>query len=55
MGATDPAKADSGTIRKLFAANIERNAAHGSDAPDTAKVEISHFFSGLELSDYERS
>ena len=55
MGATDPAKADKGTIRKLFAANIERNAVHGSDAPETAKVEIAHFFSGLELNEYERS
>ena len=54
MGATDPAKADAGTIRKLYAANIERNAVHGSDGPDTAKVEISHFFSGLELNDYAR-
>lgn len=49
MGATDPAKADAGTIRKLYASNIENNAVHGSDAPETAKVEISHFFSALEL------
>ena len=49
MGATDPAKADAGTIRKLYAKNIENNAVHGSDAPETAKVEIAHFFSGLEL------
>ena len=55
MGATDPAKADAGTIRKLYASNIEKNAAHGSDAPETAKFEISHFFSGLELNDYKRS
>ena len=54
MGATDPAKADKGTIRKLFGQGIEKNAAHGSDGPDTAKFEISHFFSGLELSEYER-
>src|SRR5688572_4456142 len=49
MGATDPAKADEGTIRKLFAANIERNAIHGSDGPDTAAFEISYFFSQLEV------
>ncbi|MBC7794089.1 MAG: nucleoside-diphosphate kinase, partial [Clostridia bacterium] len=49
MGATDPAKADAGTIRKLYAANIENNAVHGSDAAETAAVEIGHFFSGLEL------
>ncbi len=54
MGATDPAKATAGTIRKDLGENIERNAAHGSDGPDTAKVEISHFFSGLELSEYKR-
>ncbi len=54
MGATDPAKAAPGTIRKDFAANIERNAVHGSDAPDTARVEIAHFFSGLEICEYER-
>src|SRR5687768_6875081 len=49
LGATDPKKADAGTVRKDFGTSIESNAAHGSDAPDTAKVEISHFFSGLEL------
>jgi nucleoside-diphosphate kinase len=49
MGATDPAKADAGTIRKDFATSIERNATHGSDAPETAAVELSYFFSGLEL------
>jgi nucleoside-diphosphate kinase len=49
MGATDPAKADAGTIRKQFATNIERNAIHGSDGPDTAAFEISYFFSQLEL------
>jgi nucleoside-diphosphate kinase len=54
MGATDPKKAAEGTIRKDFAESIERNSAHGSDGPDTAKVEISHFFSGLELVTYER-
>ena len=49
MGATDPAKADAGTIRKLFATNIERNAIHGSDGPDTAAFEIAYFFNGLEI------
>src|SRR6185369_12529263 len=49
MGATDPAKADAGTIRKDFGSNIERNAIHGSDGPDTAAFEISYFFSQLEL------
>ena len=49
MGATDPAKADAGTIRKQFGTNIERNAIHGSDGPDTAAFEISYFFSQLEL------
>jgi nucleoside-diphosphate kinase len=49
MGATDPAKAAPGTIRKLFAANIERNVSHGSDAPATAAFELSWFFRGSEL------
>jgi nucleoside-diphosphate kinase len=49
MGATDPAKAASGTIRKLYAESIERNAIHGSDAPETAAFEISYFFPGIEL------
>lgn len=49
MGATDPAKAAEGTIRKRFAANIERNAIHGSDADDTARFELSYFFAGYEL------
>ena len=49
MGATDPAKADAGTIRKLFGSNIERNAIHGSDAPETAAFEISYFFNRLEI------
>lgn len=49
MGATDPAKADAGTIRKLFATNIERNAIHGSDAPETAAYEIAYFFNQLEI------
>jgi nucleoside-diphosphate kinase len=49
MGATDPAKAAEGTIRKKFASNIERNAIHGSDADDTARFELSYFFAGYEL------
>ena len=49
MGATDPAKADAGTLRKEFAESIERNATHGSDAPETAVYEIGYFFAGLEL------
>jgi nucleoside-diphosphate kinase len=49
MGATDPAKAAAGTIRKDFAASIEANAIHGSDAPETAAFEISYFFPGIEL------
>jgi nucleoside-diphosphate kinase len=49
MGATDPAKADAGTIRKEFAQSIERNATHGSDAPETASQEIGYFFAGVEL------
>ncbi len=49
MGATNPANAAPGTIRKLFAANIERNAVHGSDALETAAYEIAYFFSGVEL------
>ncbi|MEW5736559.1 MAG: nucleoside-diphosphate kinase [Thermodesulfobacteriota bacterium] len=49
MGATDPAKADAGTIRKDFATNVEANAVHGSDAPETAATEIAFFFSGFEL------
>ncbi len=49
MGATNPDNAAEGTIRKLYADNIEANAVHGSDGPDTAKVEISYFFNALEL------
>jgi nucleoside-diphosphate kinase len=49
MGATDPAKASAGTIRKDFGENIERNAVHGSDAPETAAQEIPFFFSSLDL------
>jgi nucleoside-diphosphate kinase len=49
MGTTDPAKAAAGTVRKDFAASIERNAIHGSDAPETAAFETSYFFPGVEL------
>jgi nucleoside-diphosphate kinase len=49
MGATNPANAAEGTIRKRFAASIERNCVHGSDAPETAAVEIPFFFSSAEL------
>ena len=49
MGATNPANAEEGTIRKLFAASIEENAIHGSDAEETAAFEIGYFFAGLEL------
>ena len=49
MGATDPAKAEPGTMRKEFGASIEKNATHGSDAPETAAFELSYFFRGMEL------
>jgi nucleoside-diphosphate kinase len=49
MGATDPAKAAPGTIRKDFAESIEANSVHGSDAPETAAQEIAFFFSGLDI------
>ena len=49
MGATNPANAEEGTIRKQFAASIEENAIHGSDAEDTAQFEIGYFFAGYEL------
>ncbi len=49
MGATNPANAAEGTIRKRFAESIERNSVHGSDAPETAAVEIPFFFAGTEL------
>jgi nucleoside-diphosphate kinase len=49
MGATDPAKADVGTLRKEFAESIERNATHGSDATETAAYEIGYFFAGIDL------
>ena len=49
MGATDPAKADAGTLRREFGTSIERNATHGSDAPETAAFEMGYFFRGVEL------
>ena len=49
MGATNPANADPGTIRKLFAESIEANSVHGSDSPDAAAQEISFFFAGTEF------
>jgi len=49
MGATDPAKADPGTIRALFGTNVGENAVHGSDAVETAKTEVSYFFSNNEI------
>ena len=50
MGATDPAKAAAGTIRKQFGSNVGENATHGSDSLDNAKREIAYFFAGLEVS-----
>jgi nucleoside-diphosphate kinase len=49
MGATDPAKAAPGTVRAQWASDIERNAVHGSDAPETAKLEIAYFFDATEI------
>ena len=49
MGATDPAKADPGTLRREFGKSIETNATHGSDAPDTAAFELGYFFRGMDL------
>ena len=55
MGATDPAKAEPGTIRKAFAATIEQNAVHGSDSPESAAYEIPFFFGSLEQYAYQRA
>jgi len=52
MGATDPKQAKEGTLRRQFAANIERNIVHGSDAPETAAFEINYFFNALEIFQY---
>jgi nucleoside-diphosphate kinase len=49
MGATDPAKADTGTIRKDWGTDVEKNAVHGSDGPDTARWEIAYFFGEMEM------
>jgi len=49
MGATDPGKADAGTLRKEFGRSIENNATHGSDAPETAAFELGYFFPGIDL------
>jgi nucleoside-diphosphate kinase len=53
MGATDPAKAADGTIRKLFARSIEANSVHGSDSVDNARIEIAYFFAQTELVKYD--
>jgi nucleoside-diphosphate kinase len=49
MGSTNPAEAARGTVRKLYGTNIEQNASHGSDAPETAKTELGFFFSAADL------
>lgn len=49
MGATDPAKAEAGSIRKAHGTNIEYNAVHGSDSPETAEFEIGYFFPGMDI------
>ncbi len=49
MGATDPAKAGEGTIRRMFGLDVEKNSVHGSDSPESAKYEISYFFNSLEI------
>jgi len=49
MGATNPANADEGTIRKDFAIDVQNNSVHGSDAPETAAVETAFYFSGIEI------
>jgi len=54
MGATDPARAGAGSLRREFGSTIERNATHGSDAPETAAFEIGYFFRGVELHDEGR-
>jgi nucleoside-diphosphate kinase len=50
IGATDPAKAAAGTLRKLFGTDVGENALHGSDSPETAQTEVSYFFAGYEVS-----
>jgi nucleoside-diphosphate kinase len=53
MGATDPAKATAGTLRKDFATNVEKNTVHGSDSADNAKIEIAYFFRETEIQKYD--
>ncbi len=53
MGATDPKKADAGTIRKDFATDVEKNTVHGSDSPENAAIEIAYFFDQLQLHPYD--
>jgi nucleoside-diphosphate kinase len=53
MGATDPAKAAEGTIRRDFATDIEKNTVHGSDSPENAKVEVAYFFSEVDVTPYD--
>ncbi|ACL65657.1 Nucleoside-diphosphate kinase [Anaeromyxobacter dehalogenans 2CP-1] len=53
MGATDPKKADAGTIRKDFATDIEKNTVHGSDSVENAKIEVSYFFPEVQVHAYE--
>jgi nucleoside-diphosphate kinase len=53
MGATDPKKAAEGTIRKLFATDIEKNTVHGSDSPENAKIEVSYFFPQVQVHPYD--
>jgi nucleoside-diphosphate kinase len=53
MGATDPAKAVAGTIRKDFATDVEKNTVHGSDSPENAAIEIAYFFNAFELQAYD--
>jgi nucleoside-diphosphate kinase len=48
MGATNPANAAEGTLRKLYASSIEANAVHGSDSEENARIEVAYFFSGIE-------
>lgn len=53
MGATDPKKAAEGTIRKLYATDIEKNTVHGSDSPENARIEVAYFFSQTEIHPYD--
>ena len=53
MGATDPKKAAEGTIRKLFATDIEKNTVHGSDSPENARIEVSYFFPPTQVHAYD--